>query len=246
MSPCTSSLKCRALRKKEILSLWSPCATALCICTRPLQGWRTPTDGWEGLSKASQCTSKSSRASLSIAIILGESVSQLLAMEKSCGSQQRVCFSEKSGMMGGFFFPLVPKKDALTIECKARTCPKGDEEHRGHKMLIYQSHLHNYWIFFLNYWEASSSSSSFTTYSESTGIETQPPSFQRVRGHCGGQGRNRLWHAVRLTHCPFVLSFVPFLCPLRLRKLAGMWQEVLDKSERDRQTETGCTARLAA
>lgn len=50
-----------------------------------------------------QRTSKSSCASLSIAIILGESVSQLLAMEKSCGSQQRVCFSEKSGMMGGFF-----------------------------------------------------------------------------------------------------------------------------------------------
>ncbi len=25
-----------------------------------------------------------------------------------------------------------------------------------------------------------------------------------------------------------------------------MWQELLDKSERDRQTETDCTARLAA
>lgn len=49
-----------------------------------------------------QCTSKSPRPSLSIAITLGESVSQLLAMEKSCGSQRRVCFSEKSGMMGVF------------------------------------------------------------------------------------------------------------------------------------------------
>lgn len=77
-----------------------------------------------------QRTSKSSRASLSIAIILGESVSQLLAMEKSCGSQQRVCFSEKNEMMGVFS----PKRMLeLPFECKAITCPKGDAEHRGHK-----------------------------------------------------------------------------------------------------------------
>lgn len=74
----------------------------------------------------------------------------------------------------------------------------------------------------------------------------QSPSFQKVRVIVLDKvgtvcGTLSIWP---IPICSFICS--AFLCPSRLRKLSGMWQEVLDKSERDRQTETGCTARLAA
>lgn len=86
-----------------------------------------------------------------------------------------------------------------------------------------------------------------TTYSESRGISMQSLSFQRVYVIVLDKaGTVCCLLFIWPVPSALVFSFVPFLCPCRLRKLAGMWREVLDKSERDRQTETGCTARLAA
>lgn len=76
------------------------------------------------------------------------------------------------------------------------------------------------------------------------------PAFPNCPCFSVGLDRNSLWLIVLLIYSLYFIIFfhffVPFFWPSRQRNLAGMWQEVLDKSARDRQTETGCTERLAA
>lgn len=163
-------------------------------------------------------------------------------MKKSCDSQQRVCFSEKSEMMGVFF----PKKDAWTTiwmqshnlskrrsgtqrsqECINHTCiPTEFFSSTIQKQVPPQIHHCRLW----KYRKLDAASE-----------------FPKGPCHCAGQGGNSLWRAVCLTRSRlFSLLFlfcVHLDCGNWLACDRRYWTRV---RETGRQTETGCTARLAA
>lgn len=97
-------------------------------------------------------------------------------MKKSCDSQQRLCFSEKSEMMGVFF----PKKDAWTTIWM--------QSHNLSKRIVFSStiekqvppQIHHYRLWKYRKLDAASE-------------------FPKGPCHCAGQGGNSLWRAVCLT-----------------------------------------------
>ncbi|KAL1280326.1 hypothetical protein QQF64_014926 [Cirrhinus molitorella] len=188
-----------------------------------------------------QRTSKSPCASLSIAIILRESVSQLLAMEKSCGSQQRVCFSEKSGMIGVFLTPLFPKKDALTTirrqshNLSKRRCGTQGSQDGWHILRTFSIPQLSRSKFLIKF---------TTTYSKSTGISTQPLSFKGSGSVCRAR---REQFVARCPSDPFPVCTLLFLFFVSIETTETGWHVTGGTGqERERQADRDwlyCTPR---